>query len=306
METIGGQAVIEGVMLRRKNVYSIAVRDPKKRIIVSKHKIRDHRKGLLRIFKYPFFRGIYSMYEMLHIGIRTLIYSSNVSMNEDEEKLSKSEIFWLIFISLLFTVGFFVVLPYFLTLLVGVQESTRPVIFNLIDALIKTVLFVLYVLAIAQMKDIKRVFQYHGAEHKTVHCYEKRLKLTVKNVKKHTTLHPRCGSSFIMLVIVISIIVFSLLPLAFYSWFPALISMHIILQKVFLLSARILVIPIIAGMSYEILKLAGKYDHNPLMRLISWPGLALQKLTTAEPSEKQIEVAIKAIKVLLTQNKAKN
>ncbi|MFT4303667.1 MAG: DUF1385 domain-containing protein [Candidatus Woesearchaeota archaeon] len=295
MESIGGQAVIEGVMLRKKNMYSVAVRNPKGKIITTKHKIKDYRQGFLSFFKLSFFRGMYAMYEMLSIGMKTLIYSSNVATDEKEEKLSSMELFWVIFTSLLFTVGIFIILPYILTVLTGVKEDVNPIIFNLIDAVIKVIFFVAYVLIIGMMNDIKRVFQYHGAEHMVVHCYESKKKVTPKNCKSFSTIHPRCGSSFVMITIVISIVIFSLLPLFFIYVFPGFYDLSFTLQKIYLALLRVLVLPIVMGVSYEILKLAGKYPKNPILYLMSVPGMWLQKLTTKQPDTKQIEVAIAAL-----------
>lgn len=293
METIGGQAVIEGVMLRRKNSYSIAVRNPERKIIVKKFNIPEKRKGLLALFKLPFFRGMYALYEMFSIGAKALTYSSNVSLEETEEKISKPQLFFIFLVSFLLVIAFFIVLPYLLTTLLGIKESAKPILFNLVDAVIKVIFFVAYVMVIAQMKDIKRVFQYHGAEHKVVHCYEHGKKVTVENARKFSTIHSRCGSSFIMLAIVISIIIFSFLPLL------VTIPSSRVLEKTVLALLRIAALPVIAAAAYELLKIAGKYSHNALMHAISYPGLLLQKLTTAEPSNKQIEVAIAAMNKLL-------
>lgn len=298
--TIGGQAVIEGIMLRKKDIYTVAVRNPKKKIIVTKHRIRDRRKGIFSIFKYPILRGMYSLFEMMDIGMRTLIYSSNISIDEKDEKLSKNEVFWLISVSMLIAVGFFVVLPYVLTYLLGINEASKPVFFNFIDAVIKIVFFIIYIVAIARMKDIKRLFQYHGAEHKVVYCYEHGKQITVSNAKKYSCLHPRCGSSFIMLVITISIFMFSLIPLIVFSIFPSLSDIHPILRGIVFVCIRIVfMLPLIAGLSYELLKFTGLYSHNIISKVISWPGLMLQKLTTAEPDDKQIGVAIRAIEKLI-------
>ncbi|MCB9359410.1 DUF1385 domain-containing protein [Candidatus Woesearchaeota archaeon] len=299
MESIGGQAVIEGVMLRRKDSYSVAVRNPKGKIITTKHKIKDYRKGLLSVFKYPFFRGMYAMYEMLDIGMKTLIYSSNIATDEKDEKLTPLQLFWVVLTSVAFAIGLFVVVPYILTVLTGVKEHTNPIIFNLIDAAIKVIFFVAYVAIIGMMPDIKRVFQYHGAEHMTVHCHESTKKVTPQNCLSFTTIHPRCGSSFIMITIVISIIVFSLLPLVFIYWYPALFELNIWIQKTILGLLRIVILPIVMGISYEVLKLAGKYPDNPVMQLVSLPGMWLQKLTTSRPDKKQVEVAIAALNKLL-------
>jgi len=239
------------------------------------------------------------MYEMVSIGTKTLIHSNNLAIEGEDEKISASELFWIITISVLFTLGFFVFLPYLLTVLAGFNEQARPVLFNIVDAVIKLAFFIAYVAVIARMKDIKRVFQYHGAEHMVVHCYEAKKALNVKNVKKYETIHPRCGSSFVMITIAISIIVFSLLPLAIKLWTPGFFNINFALQKTALAVLRILVLPIIIALSYELLKLAGKYPKNILLQAVSYPGLLLQKMTTSKPDSKQIEVAIAAIKKLI-------
>jgi uncharacterized protein YqhQ len=299
MESIGGQAIIEGVMLRRKSTYSIAVRKPNKQIHVIKRNIKDNRKGLMSIFKLPFFRGMYAMYEMFSIGMNSLIYSSNIALEDEEEKLSSGNILSIVVFSLLIVIAFFIILPYFLTLLTGIQEKSNPIMFNIVDSIIKFLFFLGYVIAISRMKDIKRIFQYHGAEHKTVHCYEHNLDLTVANVKKFSTKHPRCGSSFIMWVLMVSIVLFSFLPMLVSMIIPSLYSLNVIAQKSILILSRILLIPIIIGISYEILKLAGKFSSNVVFQVINSPGMFLQKLTTGEPDSKQIEVAIAAMKKLI-------
>jgi uncharacterized protein YqhQ len=283
---IGGQAVIEGVMMRSPNFYSVAVRQPNKKISVKSEKI-DSFFSRHKIFKKLFIRGIAQLIEMLIIGIKTLTYSANESAGEkNEEKLS----FWEIFFTLAFAFGFaallFILLPLFVSKLL---TSSNGFIFNLIDGVLRILVFFIYLAAISQMKDVKRIFEYHGAEHKTVHCYEKKLPLTVKNVKKYSTLHPRCGTSFIMIVLIISILVFSLVT-ANSFWMKFL--------------SRIILIPIIAGISYEFLKLFAKYEHKPLIRFLLYPGMLVQKLTTKEPDNKQIEVAIVAAKKVLSLEKA--
>ncbi len=242
---------------------------------------------------------MYAMYEMLSIGMKTLIYSSNIATDEEDEKLTPMQLFWVIFTSVAFALFLFVLLPYILTIFTGVKEHINPVLFNFIDAIIKVIFFVGYVVIIGYMPDIKRVFQYHGAEHMSVHCYESKKKITAKNCLSFTTIHPRCGSSFIMITIVISIIIFSLLPLALLSWWAQLYEMNFILQKTILAVLRILILPIVMGVSYEVLKLAGKYPDNPIMKLVSLPGMWLQKLTTSKPDKKQVEVAIAALNKLI-------
>lgn len=307
-ETLGGQAILEGVMLRKANQYTTAVRSPKGNIIVDKTPIPNRRTGFLKIFKLPILRGIYALFEMLTIGVKTLIHSAQVAGKEDEEdgELSSAEIAWLIITSFGITIGVFVILPYFLTYLIGVEENTQPILFNIIDAAIKIVFFLGYVLAISRMDDIKRLFEYHGAEHKVVACWEQEGAVSIEGARKYSRLHPRCGSSFIVLVAVISIIFFSFIPLLFIGGEFSQLSG--IMQKAILLCSRILIIPLIAGVSFEVLKLAGKYYHIWFFKAVSAPGLALQLITTSEPDDSQLEVAVAAALPLInkgTKNKKK-
>ena len=309
METVGGQAVIEGIMLRKGNMYSLAVRKENGKIVTEKHKIKDNCKGLLKFLKWPFFRGLYAMYEMMSIGMKTLIRSTDLAIesNNKEDKLSISELLFTILISFLFAIGFFVLLPYLFTNLLGFSEETRPILFNFVDAIIKMIIFVGYIKAISYMPDIKRVFQYHGAEHKIVHCYENKKKITYENIKPYSTIHPRCGSSFIMLTILVSIFVFSFVPLIISTIFPNFFSLGIIVSRIILATIRILFLPVVIMISYEVLKLAGMYESNMILKTINSPGLLLQKLTTSEPDKKQIEVAIASLNILLeTKSKKSN
>ena len=295
LQSIGGQAVLEGVMLRKKAGYAIAVRTPKGIVKTIYRRIKDNRTGWLSFLRLPFFRGMYAMYEMLLIGTKSLIWSGNIAEGASEP-MSKKEIFWVVTISLLFTLGIFVVLPYVLTMLLGVKEQANPVWFNIIDSVIKILLFLGYIIAISRMEEIKRVFQYHGAEHKVVHCYEHQKPLTVKNVQSFSRIHPRCGTSFIVYTIIISIIVFTFLPIALQQpWFLQLAGWQ---QIMVLGGLRILILPLIVGISYEVLKLAAKYPHNPLLKAIATPGLWLQRLTTSEPSAQQVRIGIASLKAL--------
>lgn len=310
MATVGGQAVIEGVMLRRENFYSLAVRKENGEIVSERHRIKDYRKGWMSFLKFPFFRGLYAMYEMMSIGMKTLFKSADIAFEEDSidnskkkstksKGLSSFEIVITAVSSFLFTIAIFVVLPYLFTNLLGFDEKSMPILFNLIDAIIKLIIFIGYILIISLMPDIKRIFQYHGAEHKVVHCYESGKKLTQKNIKKFSTVHSRCGSSFIMLTIFVSILIFSFVPLIIQIVFPSFFEMNVFLTRSLLAVVRILVLPIIIMISYEVLKLAGKYDKNIFLRVINSPGLLLQKLTTKEPDKKQVEVAIASLNKLL-------
>ena len=228
---IGGQAVIEGIMIRGPKYNVVAVRKNKK-IITKKEKIKQ-RKG--RFYKLPIVRGFFNLIDMLVLGMRSIMWSAEQQIaTEKEEKISKWEMAFTIVFAVSLALLLFLALPYFLTLIIGFKEETQPFFFNLIDGIIRIGMFLLYIYAISLMKDVKVLFRYHGAEHKAVHCYEKGEKLDVKNMKKYSTLHPRCGTAFIMIVLVISILVFSILtPIVLYL-FPNLANMHIFPRKTIL------------------------------------------------------------------------
>lgn len=297
---IGGQAVIEGVMIRGPKNYVVAVRKNKK-IIMKKGIIPKKKYNFLKL---PAIRGFVNLAEMLVIGMKSLMWSAEQAAPK-EEKIGKNELLFTILISVGFVILFFIALPYFLTNLIGFTEEKRPVLFNIVDGIIRILIFLIYIVIISFIKDVKVLFQYHGAEHKAIHCYEHNKKLNINNVKKFTTLHPRCGTSFLLIVFIISILVFSLLPSIILVYYPAFSSLSIWLRKGILFPIRILLIPLIAGISYEILKISDKKQNNVLFRMISIPGLALQKITTKEPSNRQIEVAIYSIRKLLSIEKNK-
>lgn len=291
---IGGQAVIEGVMIRGPSNYTVAVRKGKK-IISIKGTVQKKKHAFL---KWLFVRGFVNLVEMLIIGIKSLMWSAEHAAPK-EGKPGKNELAVAILISAGFVILFFIALPYFFTSLIGFTEEKKPFLFNLIDGLIRILIFLIYISAISFMKDVKILFQYHGAEHKAIHCYEKGKKLDIANVRKFTTLHPRCGTSFLLIVFIVSIFVFSLLPSIIQHYYPNFLSFSFLARKGILFPVRILLIPFIAGISYEILKISDKRQKSMLFRLVSLPGLALQKITTKEPNAKQIEVAIFSLKKLL-------
>jgi len=298
--SVGGQAVIEGVMMRSPNYLSTSVR--KKGKIISRTKKIKKRN---RFLKLPVIRGIVNFLDMLVMGIKELTWSANQQTDEKDEKLTKKEIIATIAFSLTLVLVIFVALPYFLTHLAGFAEETQPIIFNLVDGAIKIGLFLIYLYAISFMKDIKTLFKYHGAEHKVVHCYEEKKPLTVENAKKFSTKHPRCGTSFIFIVFIISILLFSLIPVILNSINPNFGSLALLQRKAILFMIRVLVIPIIAGLSYELLKLSAKHKNNKLIKMATLPGLWLQKITTKEPTDKQIEIAIASLKNVLKREKIK-
>ena len=296
--SVGGQAVIEGVMMRYRDNIAIAMRT-NKGIKVVKEKVRDYSKER-SFWAWPFFRGIISLGQMLYYGSKALIISAN-EQTEGDEKFSTLEVI----VSVIFAVGFslliFVLLPYLLTYLGGFSEK-KPVLFNLIDGFIKLLILLGYVWVIGLMKDVKRVFQYHGAEHKAVHVYEHKLKLNYNNSKKFSTIHMRCGTNFLAIVIMVGIILFSLIPLLTALLIPGFMQFNSVLRYSILVGARLLFFPIIAGVSYEWLRFSGKFENLLLFRILNLPGLLFQKLTTKEPSKDQIEVAFAALKAVVPKN----
>ena len=273
---VGGQAVIEGVMMRGPGVTATAVREPAGTIVVQKEPTKSI-ADTYPILKKPFLRGCVALYESLVIGMKALSFSAKAAGDEEEE-MSNSEIAITMVISTIFAIAVFLALPTFIVKFIpGVQDN--HVVLNLIEGVIRLVLFLLYIWGIGLTKDIQRVFQYHGAEHKTIHTYELDLPLTVENVRKQSRLHPRCGTNFLLIVMVVSIFVF-----AFLGW-PNL------LERIL---SRVLLMPVVAGIAYEVIHLAGRSEHSFVKALIK-PGLVLQYMTTREPEDDQIEVAIRAL-----------
>lgn len=273
---VGGQAVIEGVMMRGPGVTATAVREPAGTIVVQKEPTKSI-ADTYPILKKPFLRGCVALYESLVIGMKALSFSAKAAGDEEEE-MSNSEIAITMVISTIFAIAVFLALPTFIVKFIpGVQDN--HIVLNLIEGVIRLVLFLLYIGGIGLTKDIQRVFQYHGAEHKTIHTYELDLPLTVENVRKQSRLHPRCGTNFLLIVMVVSIFVF-----AFLGW-PNLLERIV---------SRVLLMPVVAGIAYEVIRLAGRSEHSFVKALIK-PGLALQYMTTREPEDDQIEVAIRAL-----------
>jgi uncharacterized protein YqhQ len=283
MSDIGGQAVIEGVMMRSGNVWTVAVRNPEKDIVVKRENVRKLPKPL----KWPLLRGVIALVQSLSIGIKALLYSAEASGHE-EEKPSSLSLFFTVSLAVLIGIGLFLLFPLYGTKLLGILYQSineSSLMFNLVDGIIRVAVFLTYILLISLNRDIRRVFQYHGAEHKAVHAFEAGEELTPENVDKYSTLHPRCGTSFLLIVMMLSIVVFSLIPK---DW-P-------FLDK-FL--SRVVLIPLIAGLSYEFIKFSSKKMSNKFVKIIAMPGLRLQKLTTGQPSFDQLEVAIRALEEAL-------
>lgn len=278
---VGGQAVIEGVMMRGKTHVAVAVRQPDGEISVDVRPVNSN-SDRYPILKKPFLRGVVSLVESLVMGMKALAYSAQVSGDEDE-KLDSKEMALTIAVSAGLAILLFIVIPtWSMRFLTGITQDHMAL--NLAEGVLRMAIFLAYIAAISSMNDIQRVFQYHGAEHKTIYTYEAGLPLKVENVRPFSTLHPRCGTNFLMIVMLISMFIFT-----FLGW-PSLLER---------IASRIILMPVIAGVSYELIRYAGAHTDNPLVRIAITPGLLLQKLTTRQPDDSQIEVAIASLKAVV-------
>lgn len=278
---VGGQAVIEGVMMRGKTHVAVAVRQPDGEISVDVRPVNSI-SDRYPILKKPFLRGVVSLVESLVMGMKALAYSAQVSGDEDE-KLDSKEMALTIAVSAGLAILLFIIIPtWSMRFLTGITQDHMAL--NLAEGVLRMAIFLAYIAAISSMNDIQRVFQYHGAEHKTIYTYEAGLPLKVENVRPFSTLHPRCGTNFLMIVMLISMFIFT-----FLGW-PSLLER---------IASRIILMPVIAGVSYELIRYAGAHTDNPLVRIAITPGLLLQKLTTRQPDDSQIEVAIASLKAVV-------
>ena len=302
---VGGQAVLEGVMMRGVGVWAVANRlpaphqldehgdridasDPPVGEIAVQHFQIESVMKRHAILRRPIIRGVVALGGSLAIGFKALGISANAQMAEEEEPISG----WLwtmtIILSLALSVGLFFIVPVTLTNLIKDQLGSA-VLFWLVEGVLRTAIFLGYLVLISRMRDLRRVFEYHGAEHKTISCYEAELPLTPENAQRFSRLHPRCGTSFLLVVMIVSIFVFS--PLGLLPWWA-------------LITSRILGVPLIAGISFELIKLAGKHRGKRWVQKVMWPGLQLQKLTTREPDLTQLAVAIAAMESVLEHDVA--
>jgi uncharacterized protein YqhQ len=291
--SVGGQAVIEGVMMRSPTFYATAVRTPQGRIVIQKIPYR----GLTHRFKWlniPIIRGAINLVETLWIGIQSLTYSASQAVDDDETPAkSKNRLASSLSIagSIIFALGagflLFFFIPLWLTELLPVENS---ILFNLIDGVFRLAIFLAYILLIAQWKEMRRIFQYHGAEHKTIYTFEEGKDLTVENANAYKTLHPRCGTSFLLVVMLVSIVVFAFLGRPD-DWGDRLL--------------RFAMIPLIGGIAYEFIKISAKERLARYFRFAIWPGLTLQRVTTKEPTDDMLEVAIAALDACLDYQSVK-
>jgi len=284
---VGGQAIMEGVMMRSPNFWGIAVRNPAGDLDIRADEFRSvtRKSKLLRL---PIIRGAVSLGETLWLGMKLLTLSTNIALGEDEE-LSKKEIAITMIFGLVLGFTLFLAAPVFGTKGVGAllgSSIDNPIIFNLVEGVIRIGIFVLYILGISAVsKDIKRFFGYHGAEHKAIKVYENGEELVPENSHKFDTSHVRCGTSFVLYVLVLSILVFSLLGVE--GW-------------LYMLTSRVIVIPIVAGIAFEFIMWSARHQDNALVRILVWPGLQMQKLTTREPDDDMVEVAMASLKKVLS------
>lgn len=289
IKSIGGQALIEGVMFMSpdtsKDNLAYACRQPDGKIITESSRyvpfLARH-----KYLKIPFVRGVLNMVEMMVVGFKALNFSSRVAMAGEEEDFEWYHMAFSIIAAMIFAIVFFKLLPLLIAQAIdfGLQSGSG-LVFNLIEGIVKLAIFVSYIYIISLLPDVKRVFQYHGAEHKTINCYEAGKSLTVSNIKSFPTYNARCGTSFLVLVILISVLVYALVPMEYTFWVK--------------FGYRLLLLPVIAGIAYELMKISAKYCDNIFMKIIAKPGFYVQKLTTKEPDDKQIEVAIKSLKQVL-------
>jgi uncharacterized protein YqhQ len=288
---VGGQAVLEGVMMRGVSTWAVAVRKPAPGQepgevptgdidVVSEPLVSWVKKH--RVYRLPVIRGVVALAESLTIGFKALGISANAQMGDEEEEIGKGTWTGTVIFAVLFAVGLFFLLPATLAKLVG--NSDNGLAFVVVEKVIRISIFIGYLWLIARMKDLQRVFQYHGAEHKTISCYEAGLPLTPENAQQFSRLHPRCGTSFLLIVMIVAIFVFA--PLGRPDW-PILFG------------SRVIGIPIVAGLAFELIKIFGKNRTKRWARILMWPGMQLQKLTTREPDLTQLAVAIAALEAVL-------
>jgi uncharacterized protein YqhQ len=299
---VGGQAVLEGVMMRGVSTWAVAVRkalpeqlgddglNPEEAALgdieVQSFPLTSVMKKH-RALRWPVVRGVVALGESLVIGFKALGISANAQLPEEEEPISGGLWIGTVFVAILLAVGLFFVVPVGLTSLIKDQLNSS-LLFWLVEGVLRTGIFLGYIVLLSRLRDLRRVFEYHGAEHKTISCYEAGLELTPENAQRFSRLHPRCGTSFLLIVMIVAIFVFA--PIGLPAWY-------------FLVATRIIGVPLIAGISFEIIKFAGRNRRKPWVRTVMWPGLQLQKLTTREPDLAELAVAIAAMNAVLAVEK---
>ncbi|MFQ6094767.1 MAG: DUF1385 domain-containing protein [Candidatus Bathyarchaeia archaeon] len=274
----GGQAVLEGVMIRSRKHMVICMRRQNGEMLIKTEEINSlsERHRALRL---PFIRGILALFETLYLGVKGLFFSANAVLKEEDEKLTYKDIALTIFLTLALT-SFFIVVPFLLTTLL----KLTGVIFNIVEAVVRLTFFLIYLKLVSLWGELRRVLQYHGAEHKVINAYEAGVALNLTNAKRFSRLHPRCGTSFIFIVVLVSILLFSMMPdVGFFAR----------------LAYRVILIPVIGALSYEVLRFSDRHRDSRIMRILVMPGLGFQRLTTREPNDDMISVALQAVKEVI-------
>ncbi len=274
---LGGQALIEGVMMRSSTHMVLCVRQPDNEIATHVEEIKSLVKKN-KILGLPFLRGILLLFETMYYGMKGIFFSANIALEEEEEQITWKEIL-LVFASVLVISSFFIIVPFLLT----TYLNLTGLLFNIVESATRLTLFILYLFLISRWGEFRRILQYHGAEHKAINAHEAKSPMDVESVAKFSRLNPRCGTSFLFIVVIISIILFSMIPKT--GFFMRL-------------AYRMLLIPVIGAISYELLRLTDKHRNSSLMKIITVPGLAFQRLTTKEPDNDMIEIAVKALEEL--------
>jgi len=299
---IGGQAVLEGIMMRGTKNWAIAVREADGTIYTEAHDLvsaKDRHAWL----KWPVIRGMWGFYETMVLAVKAFGISAEHAGETEEEQLTSREIALTMVLGLALAIGLFIVLPAVATNLLVGSSLERPVTWNVVDGVLRLVAFFTYIWLVSKVKDIQRVFAYHGAEHKTIHAYEHGLPLTPEHIRTFGTLHVRCGTAFLLMVMVIAILVFSIVPgKAILAAWGVDGRLWVLL---FNIGIRILLLPLIAGLAYEVsVKWAGNHPNNPLVKALTWPGMQLQRMTTSEPDDEMIEVAVAAMELVIAREAA--
>lgn len=290
---IGGQAVLEGVMMRGKHNWAIAVRKPDGDIHVEDHELKTAVTEHPWLGK-PIIRGIWGFYETIVLAMKAFEVSASYAGETEEEQLSAKEISFAMVLGVGMAVLLFIVLPALVTNWAVGSATEKPFLWSFFDGILRLVAFFLYIWGVSRIKDIQRVFGYHGAEHKTIHAFEHGLPLEAPVIQKYSTQHVRCGTSFLLMVMVIALLVYSLFPVRAIVAAMGLDAKWATL--VVAIGIRIVFLPLIAGLAYEVIKWAGKRSEQPLVKVLLWPGLQLQRMTTREPDDSMVEVAVAAMK----------
>lgn len=297
---IGGQALLEGIMMRGRTAWAVAIRRSDGSLHVEEHDLPAKTRAGWRIW--PIGRGVWAMYETLALSLKAFGIAASLQGETEEEQLSSTEIMWTMVAGVALAIGAFIVAPALLTNLVT-SSAEHPYQWNVVDGILRLLVFFAYIWGVGFMPDIRRVFAYHGAEHKSIHAYEHGLPLEPRYIQRYGTLHVRCGTAFLLMVMVVSIAVFSLLPgKVVMGWFGVSGTALIV---AFNIVSRIILMPLVAGIAYEItVKWAGTHSEEPLVKMLLWPGMQLQRLTTREPDDGMVEVAVVALKAVAARDEA--